>query len=342
MRGTYTDHVTLDEFSYYRQNIFAQVIPTLTDISRQGYNAIGLENQSLDAIYTPKGRNHPYQFHKDAEAWHRGRTVKSIDPFTGEEFEEERDDWYAVLYRASQTGYVSREQLVAARRIMGEDLFLQEFECSFDAVVKGAIFTRAINSIRDAGRITTIPHNPMRSVNTAWDLGINDSTVIWFFQTSEENNNIKIIDYYENSNQALDYYVDIMAEKPYRYGYHLLPHDVNNRELGSGKSRYDILKTLGLQNISVVPRVQVKADSIHAANAFLARCWFDAEKCEVGLDNLSLYRREFNEKLNVPQDNPIKDASSHAADGFMCLAMGIKAFRETRQDDFLDNEEMYL
>ena len=341
LRGSYLDGIVLDEWSLYRQNILGQVRPTLSDISRQGIDELGYTNQWADFIFTPQGRNHAYHAHKAAEAWFRGKKIKQMNPLTGLEEDVKRDDWYAVLYRASQTGYVTENELSASLSDMGEDLYLQEFECSFDATVKGAIFARALNRIKENGQIGHIPYNPMRSVNTAWDLGINDSTVIWFFQTSEENNTVKLIDYYENNNQALDYYIDIMKERNYTYGYHLLPHDVANRELGSGKSRYDILTSLGMRNIRVVPKMKEKADGLHSANAFISRCYFDAEKCEVGIDNLSLYRREWNEKLNVLQDNPVKDSSSHTADAFQILSMGIKQFREKRREDFID-DEMYL
>ena len=334
VRGQYLDGGVLDEWSYYKQEIMGQIRPTLTDISRKGYDKLGYRNQWLDFIFTPYGRNHAYHSHKRAEQWHKGLSAIQKNPLTGKEEEVSRNDWYAVLYRASQTNYVDQEELIASLSDLGEDLYLQEFECSFDAAVKGSIYGDTLNRIKGRGQVRPELFDPSIAVSTAWDLGMNDFTTIIFFQQSKTDNLVRIIDYYEYNGKGLDHYVDIMKEKDYTYNYHLLPHDISVRELGTGKSRYDILRSLGMRNITIVPRVAKKGDSIQASNAMLERCLFDASSPAISvlLDHLSLYRREFNESLGQFSDSPVHDTASHAADALQNLAMGIKNFVQTKQE----------
>ena len=65
-------------------------------------------------------------------------------------------------------------------------------------------------------------------------------------------------------------------------------------------------------------------DGINAVRVFIPKCWFDAVKCARGLDALQLYRCEYDEKLRVLQAGPLHDWTSHAADAFRYLAMGME------------------
>ena len=105
------------------------------------------------------------------------------------------------------------------------------------------------------------------------------------------------------------------------YATHILPHDVAVRELGTGKSRKEILEEAGL-NITIASKLTIM-DGIASARKILPRCWFDKDKTKQGLDALRSYRRVFDEKRNVFHDRPFHDWASHASDAFRYLAVGL-------------------
>lgn len=324
LRGLYLDGCVFDEWAQMPPGVwFEQVRPMLSDENRAGIDDEGFPNQWADFITTPFGRNHAYNMHRKATDWMAGKIVIEKDPYTEEEMEVRRGDWAAFLYKASETDIIPRRELRDALNDMGRSKYEQEFECSWDAAVEGSIYSHEIEEARDQGRVCDVPWNKLIPVNTAWDLGWDDATAIWFFQVS--GSQINVIDYYEASGAALDHYADVMAQKGYRYGYNLFPHDVAVHELGTGKSREGILRELGIRPTTVAKHSPW--DGIAAAQALFPRCHFDHTKCSEGLDRLALYRREFNEKLGVMRQNPVHDWTSHGADAFRTLAMGVRALR---------------
>ena len=275
------------------ESLFPEVIrPALSD--RKGYALF---------IGTPRGHNAFYDLYSAAE---------------------QQDDWHTALYKASDTGVLDDEELEAARSMMTVDQFQQEYECSWVANVPGAIYAKELQECQEQGRIGLVPHDPTQKVDTFWDLGINDSTVIFFAQVVGRS--IHVIDYYENRGEGLPHYARVLQEKEYLYGTHNAPHDIEVRELGSGKSRRETAYDLGI-NFRVVPKLALE-DGIHAAKMVIPRCWFDAERCKPGLESLRHYHRAYNEKLRSFRNSPVHDFSSHAADAFRYLAVGI---RENRQ-----------
>ena len=207
-----------------------------------------------------------------------------------------------------------------SRATMSEDEYAQEYECSFEASVRGAIFAREFQFLRDNGRIKDLPWEPSLPVNTAWDLGMGDSTAIWCIQM--HNSEARVIDYYESSGEALGHYVNWLQGKPYTYGKHVLPHDAQVRELGTGRSRVEILAGLGVR--ATVGKQFSLDDGIEAARLFLKRCWFDQAKCKAGLEALQNYRREPNTKTGELRAEPVHDWASHAADAFRYGALMLR------------------
>ena len=334
VRGLYLDGAVFDEFAWIPPSAWTeQVRPMLSDQNRSGVDALGRVNQWADFIFTPFGRNHAYTLYRNARMWSMGEAVELADADTGVIECILRDDWYAKLFKASETGVLTAPELQAALIDMGQSKYDQEYECSFDAAVEGAIFAREIEELRSRGRICNMPWNKLLPVNTAWDLGWDDATAIWFFQ--QVGDEVRVIDYYEASGASLDHFADVMAEKCYRYGYNLLPHDVEVHELGTGKSRSSVLRSLGVR-VSTVPKHK-KWDGISAAQALLSRCVFDASRCADGLDRLALYRREYNEKLDIFREKPLHDWASHGADAFIGLAMGL---RHSRAPNAVDPHSM--
>lgn len=288
LRGIYLDGVVLDEIGDMNPYIFSDVVrPALAD--RLGYAMF---------IGTPKGNNH----FKDL----RDRADKSSD------------GWKLLEFKASETKLLDAGELSSAKNEMGEDKYNQEFECSFHAAVEGSYYGKIINDLEQQQRITIIPREELSKTFCAWDLGMSDSTAIWVAQVVGKE--IRLLDYYENHGQGLDTYVSYLRDNGWNHATQLLPHDVVVRELGTGKSRKEVLESAGLE-ITVVPKLSVQ-DGIQAVRQMLPRCWFDKD-VKQGLDALRNYRRNYDEKRNVFYDSPLHDWCSHAADAFRYLAVGL-------------------
>jgi phage terminase large subunit len=193
------------------------------------------------------------------------------------------------------------------------------WEGSFLTHHEGAYYSLEMRDANAQSRITAVPYETRIPVITAWDLGIGDTTAIWFCQ--KVGPETRLIDHYETSGVGLDHYVRVLQSKGYVYDQHILPHDVRVRELGSGKSRLETLQSLGLSNIQIAPQLNVD-DGIQASRSLLATCWFDAEKCSHGVDALRAYHREYDDNNRVWKGRPAHDWSSHSADAFRYLAVG--------------------
>jgi hypothetical protein len=287
LRGGYYDGVVLDEVGDMNPKIWNEILrPALAD--RLGWALF---------IGTPKGNNH----FKDL----RDRAEKT-------------EDWALIEFKASQTQIIPEKELWSSRQEMGEDKYQQEFECSFNAAIEGSYYGQIINDLEAKGRITTIDRDDLCKSFVAWDLGMGDSTCLWVAQLAGKE--IRIIDCMENHGVGLDYYVSWLRENNYQGFTQYLPHDVEVRELGTGRSRKEVLEEAGL-SITVAPRLSI-ADGIQAVRRMLPRCWFD-HKTKPGLDALRNYRREYNEKQQVFYDKPLHNWASHYSDAFRYLAISL-------------------
>ena len=288
LRGIYMDGCVIDEVGDINPVIWNSVVrPALAD--RKGWCMF---------IGTPKGNNHFKDLRDRAD--------------------RKQDDWALLEFKASETKLLDPQELASARNEMGEDKYQQEFECSFNAAVEGSYYGTIINDLEKDNKITTIPKETLSKTYCAWDLGMSDSTSIWVAQVVGKE--IRLVDYYENHGQGLDTYVQWLRDNKWSDAVQLLPHDVVVRELGTGKSRQEVLEDAGLE-ITVVKKLPV-ADGIQAVRRLLPRCWFD-KNVKQGIDALRNYRRVYDEKRNVFFDTPLHDWCSHAADAFRYLAVGL-------------------
>jgi phage terminase large subunit len=289
LRGIYLDGVTLDEFGDMKPAIWTDVLrPALSD--RQGWATF---------IGTPKGKNGFWDIWQSALR---------------------EEGWFSLMLKASETGLIRAEELEDARKQMGEDQYAQEYECSFDAAIQGAYYADAIRRAEAESRIGRIPIDRGIPVHTAWDLGISDSTAIWFIQCVAKER--RLIDYYEGSGVGLDHYAKVLTDRGYTYGQHYFPHDIAVKELGSGKSRFDTLKGLGITaEVGIASNVE---DGINATRRLLDQCWIDNERCARGLEALKSYRREYDDKLKDWKNRPLHDWSSHGADALRTFATGFE------------------
>lgn len=306
LRGIYLDGLVLDEAADMSPRLYNEVLrPSLSD--RQGWCVW---------IGTPKGQNDFY------DLWQKARK----DP----------EAYFSLMLRASQTGIVPREELDDARRSMTPEQYQQEFEGSFTAAIIGAYYGREMQAAEDDGRITQSVYDPGLEVHTAWDLGISDHTSIWFYQ--QNGFQVRLMDYYASAGFGLDHYAKVLQDRGYRYGSHFLPHDVEVKELGTGRSRLETLRGLGVSP-TVVRKLSVE-DGINAVRRILPRCWFDADKCAEGIKALKQYRRDWDDVRKVFYERPLHDWASHPADAFRYLAVSLDEPRSSQFSRSLPKREL--
>lgn len=251
-------------------------------------------------IYTPRGANHGLTLLTEAR----------LDP-----------KWFTSKLTVKDTKILTKEALQNLRKeLKDEALFQQEMFTSFTAPMQGAYYDNQMKFLMKNKRIGNVPMEPKLPVNTAWDLGYDDATSIWFFQ--QHHSEVRIIDYYENSGEGLLHYIKVLQSKGYLYGKHYGPWDLTIHDLGTGKTRIETARDMGLK-FTPVKKIGV-AEGIEACRNLLPRCWFNKETTESGVNCLKSYRKEWDEARQVFKSTPLHDWSSHAADSFRTLAVGIK------------------
>jgi hypothetical protein len=287
LRGLYFDGVVFDEYAQMRPRIWHEVVrPALAD--RQGWAVF---------IGTPMGHNHFYDLYQQAGS----------DPA-----------WYTALYRADETAIVPEDELVAARAVMSPEQYAQEFLCSWESALIGAYYASYLQTAQEEGRLTRVPWQPELPVHVTFDIGVSDSTALWFIQPVGKM--LHVIDYLEASDQGLEYYAKVIKDKPYVYGRFYWPHDIMARDFSSdGRTRLAMAEQLGLRPSVVVPQGSI-ADGIQAVRSLFPRFVFDQEKCYEGIENLKAYRREWSETRRDWLDHPFHNYASHAADSLRYFA----------------------
>jgi phage terminase large subunit len=200
-----------------------------------------------------------------------------------------------------------------------------------------------IQAERDGRILENINYDRSIPVVTAWDLGMNDSTSIVFAQ--HVGSEIRIIDFYEHNGVALDHYVQMLRDKSHELGYNygtvILPHDARVRELGSGKSRIEILNNLGIRDVSIAPQLRVD-DGIAAVRMAFNRLYFDKSKTSRLMKCLRHYHAEYLDKAKTFRQRPEHDWSSHAADAFRYLITGHRDTASWGGTDVRRNSERYV
>jgi phage terminase large subunit len=205
------------------------------------------------------------------------------------------------------------------------DMYEHIWEGGYLVYSEGAYYSTELRRAKDEDRITKVRYDRGKGVITAWDLGIGDSTSIVFAQFIGAE--VHIIDFYEASGAGLEHYVKVLQDRGYVYDQHVLPHDVRVRELGSGKSRVEMLEELGIHNIEIAPQLLID-DGIQQVRTLLDKCYFDEVSCEKLIDSLLAYSREWDDNGMTWRMRPKHDWSSHAADAMRYLAIGYRPFNE--------------
>lgn len=282
-RGGYADEVIEDE----ADDVIASGLDMVVEPMLSDYSGTRIK------IGTPKGNGRLAAAYD--EAGHAPNTSRYLLP------------WQV-------TNTLDAEQIAQLRTKLDEEEFAQEMECSFTAPNSGSYYGKWLDEALRDDRICRVTYDPRLPVYTCWDLGMDDYTAIWWFQRSP-GGEWRWLEYFQDNGSSLETYAKLVHSKPYSYGRHFLPHDVEVREMGTGKARKDTLQGLGVRPVKTVPAAN-PADRVSAARMIMPRSFFDAKGCEVGLKQLRGYRRAWNEHMGVWRAEPVHDGASHGADAF--------------------------
>ena len=288
MRGIYLDGAVLDEYPLLAPQAFTSVVrPCLAD-----YRGFAIVSG------TSAGDDHFHKLLLKAEG----------DP-----------NWAIFDIKITDTAEdaLTFAEVEEMRRDMSTDEFAREMLNSFDAPVEGAYYAEALNALQMQNRVARVTPDLNTSVLTAWDLGIRHLQVIWLFQLAGRE--VHWIDYIEGTGKSLSHYTDLLALKArtggYQYRAHLLPHDVEVRELATGSSRRIELVSLLAEPVITVPQHSTE-DGITATRGVLGVSWFDETACRRGLARLRSYRRG-------KSGAAVPDEAEDAADAFRTGCVGI-------------------
>ena len=244
--------------------------------------------------------------------------IKSL----GIDLSEEQKNWYVIKAR-SQKDDMRREYPSTPN------------EC-WEVSNEGTYYGKYIVQARVEKRICHVPYDDSLPVHTAWDLGYNDSTTIWFFQVYGKE--VRVIDYEEGSGESLQHWLGIVKSKPYIYDKHLAPHDIMVHEYSSGMTRQASARKFGM---ALLPVTKTDVNSgIDAVRNILNRCWFDEKRCEKGLKALENYRKEWDDKHGCWKSTALHNWASHGADAFRTLATGLHYITGKRSQSEIDREKL--
>lgn len=264
-------------------------------------------------ISTPRGKNHMWELYNIAK---------------------ESPDWWTYKLSVEDTNHIPLSEIEKERAegLMSDDLIQQEYYCSFDMGVEGAYYSKYLDRMRIKGQISIVPWEPSFKVHTAWDLGIRDSTAIIFFQVIGQV--VRIIDCYEKSKEGLEHYMSVLHSKNYTYGRHFAPHDIRVRELGSGITRWEKARQLGITFV-MADKVSIE-DGIEAVRSAFSKIWIDEENGAPLIKALENYRQEYDAKKKVYKPKPLHNEFSHYADAMRYLAISLPKTKDGLSSDEIE------
>lgn len=265
-------------------------------------------------VSTPRGKNHFFDLYNIGK--------------------ENPEHWFVQRLTVDDTQHISLQEIQKELRTgeMSEDLVNQEYYCSFEMGVEGAYYSKYIDKMRVSNRISEVPWESNFPVFSVWDLGVRDSTVIILYQII--GTSIRIINCYENSKVGLEHYIKVLDQLPYKWAKHFAPHDIAVTELGTGISRLEKARQLGI-SFTVAPKLSIE-DGIEAVRSLLSRVWIDQTNCKQLIKAIENYRQEWDSKRKVYSAHPLHDWSSHWADALRYLAVSISKTNPSTTPEELD------
>lgn len=206
---------------------------------------------------------------------------------------------------------VLNQERMKAKRTMLADDYAHIWEGRARRVAEGAIYRHEVEQLYLEQRARDVPYDPTLPVHTVWDLGWNDAMSIALVQRGPQD--VRIIDYIEDSHRTLDWYVAQLEKRPYRWGTDYLPHDGKTRNFQTGKSTEQLLRELGRRNVVSQARAEDVEEGIKAVRMLFPRIYIDKTKAARLLECLKRYQRRIHSVTNEPME-PLHDAFSHGAD----------------------------
>jgi hypothetical protein len=264
-------------------------------------------------ITTPRGRNHAYTMYQAAlkhpESWY-AETLSALQTnvFTQEEIDEEYD------------GYIDEFGIED-----GHALFEQEYLCSFESAIRGSYWgAELIRAEREGRIISGLKPLPGLPVHTAWDIGVDNATAIWFFQVTPSE--VRWLHYYEQNGMTVEHFARYKQRIGKEYGFSYVdsidyvPHDARQRSWtssnvdGTARQRLEDMKENGL-NPQLVPN-HARVDGIYAARKTIGRSLFHAEHCAEGIDCLKNYQRTWDADKRIYANTPFHNWAENGASAF--------------------------
>jgi phage terminase large subunit len=265
-------------------------------------------------ISTPRGKNHLFELYQ----------IALHNP----------QEWYALKLTLEDTNHIPMREIERERAegIMSEDLIQQEYYTSFTMGVEGAYYAKYLDRMRIEGRIGDVPWDSGNKVHVALDIGVRDSTSLIFYQTYPAI--VRIIDCYEASKEGLEHYVNVIKNKPYTYGKFIAPHDIRVKEWGSGQTRWDKAKSLGI-TFTIADNYTIM-DGIEKVRSSFSIMYIDQQKCGPLLKSLENYRQEYDPKNKVYKTVPLHSWASHYSDAMRYLCISLQKTRDGSSPEAVD------
>ena len=276
-----------------------------------------LDNLSKKELTTMDYRFFFFPWYK--EAGYKLETSTPVPPDVETYFENQEKD-LSIKFSTAQKAWYSKKLSELGDDVKRE--YPTTAKEAFEQSIEGAYLSRHLQSAYIDGRIDGVPYIRRLPVHTGWDLGINDTTCIWFFQIHQDC--IRFIDYYENADEGLTHYINLLKQRDYRYGKHLAPHDIEVRDFTIGKTRKEFAREQGLI-FETVPRPHDVMDKIESVRTVFPQFYFDESKCARGLTCLKNYRKEWGDKNGCYKNRPLHNWASHGFDALSTAALGFEA-----------------
>lgn len=266
---------------------------------------------------TPRGKNAFFELYSMAKHWN--------------------DEWYVYRMGVDQTKHISEHILEQERAQISEDLYDQEYMCSFERGLEGTFYGKYIDNMRIMGQIGKVPWDASLPVSSVWDLGVARNMAVILFQRTKQNV-INVIDCIQRKDGGLVDYIHDLKAKPYIYHKHIAPHDIRTRDIGTGQTRWGIASDLGINFLQSV-NVPI-LDGIERVKVELPKMYIDEKRCDYLIKSLESYRQEWDPIRNRYSRSPVADWAAHYADAMRYLAININLIQneDTNWNALLDKK----
>ncbi|UNY40258.1 terminase large subunit [Paracoccus phage vB_PmaP_KLEP18-1] len=207
------------------------------------------------------------------------------------------------------------------------------WEGDFNETLEGAYYAEQLTAARAEGRIGKLSIDPLHEVRAFWDIGgtgrLSDACAIWVAQFVGKE--VRVLAYYEAQGQELGDHVAWLRAQGYAGCTCVLPHDGATKDKVYRVSYQSSLEEAGFP-VVVIPNQGAGAAKgrIEALRRLLPSMWFDAARCEAGLEALKHYHEKVDERRGIGL-GPHHDWSSHGADaaGLIAIAYSVHNPQQT-------------